>query len=71
MSTYHLDTVAPKLLSFLEELTNWYVRLNRPRIKGESGNDDWIQSLNILFDVLFKLSILLSPFVPFITDNIY
>jgi isoleucyl-tRNA synthetase len=35
MATYHLDTVAPRLLNFLDELTNWYVRLNRPRIKGE------------------------------------
>lgn len=37
MATYHLDMVAPKLLKFLDELTNWYVRLNRPRIKGEFG----------------------------------
>ena len=37
MGKYNLDTVVPKLLKFLEQLTNWYVRLNRPRLKGEAG----------------------------------
>lgn len=34
MSEYKLYNVAPKLVSFLNDLTNWYVRLNRPRIRG-------------------------------------
>ena len=38
MEKYKLYTVVPKLLLFLENLTNWYVRLNRLRLKGE--NDD-------------------------------
>ena len=71
MEKYRLYTVVPKLVSFLEQLTNWYVRLNRPRIKGETGSEEWIMSLNVLFDVLLKSAILMSPFVPFITDMMY
>ena len=71
MIKYRLYTVVPKLVSFLEQLTNWYVRLNRPRIKGEVGHDEWLMSLNVLFDVLFKCTILMAPFVPFITDMMY
>ena len=37
MDTYHLDNVVKPLLSFLDQLTNWYVRLNRTRMKGEEG----------------------------------
>ncbi len=71
MEKYHLYTVVPKLVDFLEQLTNWYVRLNRPRIKGEMGGDEWIMSLNVLFEVVLKSAILMSPFVPFITDMMY
>ena len=71
MDHYRLYTVVPELLAFLENLTNWYVRLNRPRIKGESGHSDQLVALNVLFDVLLKLTILMSPFVPFITESFY
>lgn len=38
MEEYKLYNVVPPLVKFLDSLTNWYVRLNRSRIKGE--NDD-------------------------------
>lgn len=34
MSEYKLYNVVPSLITFLEYLTNWYVRLNRLRLKG-------------------------------------
>jgi len=34
MGRYKLYKVVPKLVDFLENLTNWYVRLNRNRLKG-------------------------------------
>lgn len=71
MEKYRLYTNVPKLVEFLEQLTNWYVRLNRGRIKGENGNEEWTMSLNVLFDVLLKSTILMSPFVPFICESMY
>jgi isoleucyl-tRNA synthetase len=35
MDTYKLFNVVRPTLDFLEDLTNWYVRLNRPRMKGD------------------------------------
>ena len=52
MEKYRLYTVVPKLLSFLENLTNWYVRLNRMRLKGETETHDWLTALNVLFEVI-------------------
>lgn len=37
MKNYRLYTVVPRLLKFLDELTNTYIKLNRPRIKGDEG----------------------------------
>lgn len=71
MEAYRLYTVVPKLLHFLEDLTNWYVRLNRGRLKGDFGADDQQLALNILFNVLLDATILMSPFVPFITEMIF
>jgi len=39
MQYYRLYTVVPKLLKFLDDLTNVYIKLNRPRIKGDEGID--------------------------------
>jgi len=66
-----LYKVVPKLLKFLEQLSNWYVRLNRSRIKGETGLRDWNISLHVLFEVLLNTCVAIAPYVPFITELMY
>jgi isoleucyl-tRNA synthetase len=71
MENYRLYTVVPKLLGFLEQLTNWYVRLNRNRLKGDHGNEEWIAGLNVLYESILKVSVLMAPFTPFLTEMLY
>jgi isoleucyl-tRNA synthetase len=71
MKAYRLYTVVPRLLKFLDDLTNWYIRLNRPRLKGEHGEKDWFISLNTLFDVLFSITQMMSSLTPFICEHFY
>ena len=71
MAAYRLYTVVPKLLELIDNTTNWYIRFNRRRLKGESGLEDTQRALNTLFEVLYTLVRCLAPFTPFITDNIY
>jgi isoleucyl-tRNA synthetase len=72
MGAYRLYTVAPKVLKYLDNLTNWYVKLNRNLLKGDSHNEEeWNNSLNTLFEVLLEVTILMAPLTPFITDSIY
>jgi isoleucyl-tRNA synthetase len=61
----------PRLLELIDNTTNWYIRFNRKRLKGENGLDDTLHALNTLFEVLFTLCRGLAPFTPFLTDNIY
>lgn len=61
----------PELIKFLERLTNWYVRLNRNRLKGEIDDENMEVSLNVLFDVLIKTNVLMAPHVPFLTEHMY
>ncbi|KAK3990519.1 putative cytoplasmic Isoleucyl-tRNA synthetase [Cladorrhinum sp. PSN332] len=71
MAAYRLYTVVPKLLELIDNTTNWYIRFNRKRLKGENGLDDTLHALNTLFEVLFTLCRGLAPFTPFLTDTIY
>lgn len=71
METYKLYNVVKPLLGFLDQLTNWYVRLNRPRMKGEEGVEEQKKSLNILFDVLLNVTTLMASITPFITEHFY
>lgn len=71
MAAYRLYTVVPGLLNLIDETTNWYIRFNRKRLKGELGVDDTLHALNTLFDVLYTLVRALAPFTPFIADLIY
>lgn len=71
MKAYRLYTVVPRLTRFIDQLTNWYVRLNRRRIKGELGLDDCVSSLNILYDVLNTMVKLMAPFTPYLSEYMY
>ena len=71
MGQYKLYTVVPKLLNFIDELTNWYIRFNRRRLKGENGVEDCLKALNSLFDALFTFVRAMAPFTPFLSESIY
>uniref|UniRef100_A0AAY4CF91 Isoleucine--tRNA ligase, cytoplasmic n=1 Tax=Denticeps clupeoides TaxID=299321 RepID=A0AAY4CF91_9TELE len=71
MDAYRLYTVVPKLVKFVDMLTNWYVRTNRRRLKGESGTENCLWALETLFGVLFSMCRLMAPFTPFITEMMY
>ena len=71
MAAYRLYTVVPRLLGLIDNTTNWYIRFNRKRLKGELGVRDTSNALNTLFEVLFTLCRGLAPFTPFLADKIY
>ena len=73
LSAYRLFTVVPRLLKTIDDLTNWYIRFNRKRLKGVAnlGQKDTFTALRCLLQVLFTLVRALAPFTPFITEHIY
>lgn len=71
MAAYRLYTIVPRLLDLIDELTNWYIRFNRKRLKGEDGKDETIRALNTLFETLFTLCRTMSSYTPFLTESLY
>merc|ERR550525_1106959 len=71
MAAYRLYTVIPRLIKFIDNLTNWYVRMNRRRLKGEGGKEDCLAALHTLFGVLITMVRIMAPFTPFLTEKMY
>lgn len=71
MEAYRLYTVVPRLVSFIGQLTNVYVRYNRSRLKGKNGDDDTRRALAALYNVLLVLCKTMAPFTPFFVEKMY
>lgn len=55
MDAYKLYNVVPRLVLFVERLTNIYVRYNRKRLKGSGGEQDALAALTTLYATLLTL----------------
>jgi isoleucyl-tRNA synthetase len=75
--TRHLEdydpTPAARLIQDFvgENLSNWYVRLNRKRFWGGRMDEDKLAAYQTLYTCLETVSMLAAPFAPFITDRIF
>jgi isoleucyl-tRNA synthetase len=53
-------------------LTNVYIKLNRPRLKGELNNEsDWIHGLSVLHHANMVLSKMIAAFAPYLAEHTY
>lgn len=75
MSGYHLSSVAPLLIEFIDDLTNTYIRLNRSRFwasSHEPGNEkDKESAYQTLWTVLTRMSVLLGPCLPYLSEILF
>ncbi|MEN9362391.1 MAG: hypothetical protein RL095_3926 [Verrucomicrobiota bacterium] len=72
MEAYHLYNVVPALLTFIEDLTNTYIRLNRPRFWSEGTleeNADKRAAFTTLHTALRELALAMAPFSPFFAEH--
>jgi len=54
-----------------ENLSNWYVRLNRKRYWGGGMDEDKLSAYQTLYTCLETVALLASPMIPFYTDRIF
>jgi isoleucyl-tRNA synthetase len=57
--------------TFVDELSNWYVRLSRDRFWGSTTPDDRASAYRTLYECLNGVTLLLAPFVPFLAESLY
>ena len=71
MDEYTLMPATRYIVDFMDNLTNWYIRRSRRRFWKSENDNDKIQAYETLYEVLVKLTQVLAPFAPFVTDYIY
>ncbi len=55
----------------IDDLSNWFVRLNRKRFWGGEMNTDKLSAYQTLYTCLETLSKLVAPFAPFFADRLF
>ncbi len=71
VETYHCTEGARKVQTFIDTLSNWYVRRCRKRYWAGGMTEDKISAYMTLYEVLVGLCKLTAPFTPFITESMY
>ena len=60
-----------KIESFVDALSNWYVRRSRRRFWKSENDTDKLSAYHTLYHCLVTLSKLLAPFMPFVAEELY
>lgn len=71
MEGYRLYNVVPQLFNYIEDLTNWYIRLNRRRFWEDTLTEDKCSAYSALYTALKEMSKIMAPFAPFLSEYIY
>jgi len=68
---YEPTKAARVIETFVEDLSNWYVRRSRRRFWREGKSLDKTAAYQTLFECLYNLSKIMSPLAPFFSDWLY
>ena len=71
LEEYKIFETSRAIESFVDELSNWYVRRGRERYWGSDMTDDKAAAYTTLWTVLVTLSKVLAPYTPFMAESIY
>ncbi|MCH7479188.1 MAG: isoleucine--tRNA ligase, partial [SAR324 cluster bacterium] len=71
MERYDAKTAGEAIETFVDRLSNWYVRRSRRRFwKSEAGEDKQAAYLT-LYECLLTVNRLMAPFMPFVTEEMH
>jgi isoleucyl-tRNA synthetase len=70
MDDYQLMRATRPLRAFVDDLSTWWLRRSRERIKSDNEFER-MDALKTLGEVLEELSKLMAPFTPFLADKVY
>ncbi len=71
LENYRIPEAARALESFVDDLSNWYVRRGRERYWAAGMEDDKIAAYMTLYHALVVTAKAAAPMIPFMAENIY
>jgi isoleucyl-tRNA synthetase len=70
-SAYNLPEATRPILPFIDDASNWFVRRSRKRFWKSDNDGDKQDAYKTLHYVLVQLSLVLAPFTPFLSEELY
>ena len=71
MDNFDARSAGGAIESFVDQLSNWYVRRNRRRFWKSTDPEDKRSAYLTLYECLSVVHRLMAPFVPFLAENMY
>ena len=71
MEEYNIPKALERVLPFIDDMSNWFVRRSRRRFSKNDNSEDKKQAFTTLYFVLVYLSRILAPFTPFLAEELY
>ena len=71
LDNYRIPEAARALDSFVDEMSNWYVRRGRERFWAKGMEQDKINAYMTLYTALVTIAKAAAPMIPFMTEDIY
>ena len=71
MQDYKITETARAIAAFVDELSNWYVRLGRERFWGKGLEGGKLSAFETLYTVLTTLTGVCAPYIPFLSESMY
>ena len=71
LANYKIPEAAKALQSFVDDMSNWYVRRSRERIWAKGMEQDKINAYMTLYTALVEICKTAAPMIPFMTEDIY
>ena len=71
LGNYRIPEAARALDSFVDEMSNWYVRRSRDRFWAKGMEQDKINAYMTLYTALVEICKAAAPMIPFMTEEIY
>jgi isoleucyl-tRNA synthetase len=71
LESYDPTGAGRKIETFVDGLSNWYVRRSRRRFWKSENDADKLAAYNTLYQCLVTLAKLLAPFIPFLAEELY
>lgn len=71
LDQYTLNQATTPIITFIDELTNWYIRRSRSRFWADEDSVDRQEAFQTLYTTLITLSQVMAPLTPFLSEAIY
>ncbi|HME81848.1 MAG TPA: isoleucine--tRNA ligase [Candidatus Eremiobacteraceae bacterium] len=71
LELYDAQGAARAIESFVDELSNWYVRLSRDRFWASGTGADKAAAYRTLYESLYAIGLLVAPFAPMLAESVY